>query len=78
MSNQNWQEEGVRLAGMLVDAVEIIHAALPQIKDPAQRAEIERFLSARGREPLPSPTALQALEAAVIAALMMQRKNQRG
>ena len=75
MSMQNWQEKGIRLAGMLVDAVEIIHAALPQMKNPAHRTEIERYLASSGKGPLPSPAALEALEGALIAVLMMSRKE---
>jgi hypothetical protein len=77
MSMRNWQEEGVRLAGALVDAVEIIPQALPLIRPRKDRKEIERFLVRRGG-PLPSQEALQSLEAALIAASMMQPKAKRG
>jgi len=63
MAGKNdWQEEGIRLAGMLVDAVEIIHAALPYIRDRRHRKELEQFLTSSGRGPLPSGEALHALE----------------
>jgi hypothetical protein len=75
MSMRNWQEEGVRLAGVLVDAVEIIHEALPQVRNPGHRAEIERFLASGGKAPLPSEEALRSLEGAVIAVRMMSRKE---
>jgi len=75
---KNWQEEGVRLAGMLVDAVDIIHAALPHVKDPAHRREIQAYL-ARGEKGLfPSPEALRSLEAGIIAVSMMSQKGQGG
>ena len=57
--------------------MEIIHAALPQIKDPVHRTEIERYLASRGQGSLPSPAALEALEGALIAVLMMSQKESR-
>ena len=76
MTMKHWQEENVRLAGMLVDAVEIIHQALPLIHQQQHRHEIERFL-AGGSAPFPSPEALLSLEAAIIAARMMSQKEGR-
>jgi len=76
MTMKHWQEEGVRLAGMLVDAVEIIHEALPLIHQQKHRHEIERFLVG-GSAPFPSPEALLSLEAAIIAARMMSQKERR-
>jgi hypothetical protein len=76
MTMKYWQEDGVRLAGMLVDAVEIIHQALPLIHQQQHRHEIERFL-ASGSAPFPSPEALLSLEAAIIAARMMSQKERR-
>jgi hypothetical protein len=76
MTMKHWQEDGVRLAGMLVDAVEIIHQALPLIHQKQHRREIERFL-AGGSAPFPSPEALLSLEAAIIAARMMSQKERR-
>ena len=78
MAGKNdWQEEGIRLAGMLVDAVEIIHAALPYIRDRRHRKELEQFLTSSGRGPLPSGEALHALETAVIAVMMRTQKERR-
>lgn len=74
MSMRNWQEEGIRLAGVLVNAVEIIHEALPHVKHRQHLKEIEHFL-AEGAGPCPSPEALQSLEAAIIAARMMSQKE---
>ena len=71
---KNWQEEGVRLAGMLVDAVDIIHAALPHVKDPAHRREIQGYLAGGGKSPFPLPEALRSLEAGIIAISMMNQK----
>jgi len=76
MTIKHWQEDGVRLAGMLVDAVEIIHQALPLIQQPQHRHKIERFL-AGSSAPFPSPEALRSLEAAIIAARMMSQKERR-
>ncbi|MBL7163249.1 MAG: hypothetical protein ISS57_11630 [Anaerolineales bacterium] len=70
----NWQEEGVRLAGMLVDAVDIIHAALPYVKDPAYRQEIQDYLAGGGKNLFPSPEVLRSLEAGIIAISMMSQK----
>ncbi len=67
----NWQEEGIRLAGMLVNAVEIIHEALPQVKNQAHRREIQRYLTSGGKGSFPSPNALRSLEAGIIASRMM-------
>ena len=75
----NWQEEGIRLAGMLVNAVEIIHEALPHVKNRAHRREIQRYLAGGGKEPLPSPKALRSLEAGIIATMMMsQNRSEEG
>jgi len=76
MTMKHWQEDGVRLAGLLVDAVEIIHEALPLIHQKQHRREIKRFL-AGGSAPFPSPEALLSLEAAIIAARMMRQKERR-
>ena len=67
----NWQEEGIRLAGMLVNAVEIIHEALPHVKNRAHRREIQRYLASGGKGAFPSPEALRSLEAGIIASRMM-------
>lgn len=76
MTMKHWQEDGVRLAGMLVDAVEIIHQALPLIHQQPHRHEIERFLVG-GLAPFPSPEARLSLEAAIIAAGMMRQKERK-
>jgi hypothetical protein len=74
MSNfKDWQENGICLAGILVDAVEVIQAALPLVKDRRHRKEIERFL--RGKSHLPSRAVLESLEAAIIANMMMRAKR---
>jgi hypothetical protein len=67
MTMKHWQEEGIRLAGMLIDAVEIIHLALPRIHQKQHRRVIEHFLT-DGSARFPSPEALRLLEAAIIAA----------
>ncbi|MBC8496208.1 MAG: hypothetical protein H8D37_00970 [Chloroflexi bacterium] len=69
----NWQEEGIRLAGMLVNAVEIIHEALPHVKNRAHRREIQRYLTRSGKGAFPSPEALRSLEAGIIATRMMSQ-----
>ncbi len=69
----NWQAEGIRLVGMLVDAVDIIHAALPHVKDPAYRREIQDYLAGGGKGLFPSPEALRSLEAGIIAVSMMSQ-----
>ena len=73
-----WQEEGIRLAGMLVNAVEIINQALPHVKNRAHRREIQRYLASGGEGSLPSPQALRSLEAGIIASRMMSQKEQGG
>ena len=70
-----WQEEGIRLAGMLVNAVEIINQALPHVKNQAHRREIRRYLASGGKGSLPSPQALRSLEAGIIASRMMSQKE---
>jgi len=77
MSKQNWQEKGVRLAGVLVDAAAIVQEALMSVKSPYHRAEIECFLEG-GEGSLPSQEALEALEAAIIGNRMMARKSRKG
>jgi len=69
----NWQEGGIRLAGMLVNAVEIIQEALPHIKNRPHRREIRCYLAGRGKGALPSPEALRSLEAGIIASRMMSQ-----
>ena len=73
MTMKHWQEDGVRLAGILVDAVEIIHQALPLVHQQQHRHEIERFL-AGGSAPFPSPEALLSLptEALDVKALSVE------
>ncbi len=73
-----WQEEGIRLAGMLVNAVEIINQALPHVKNRAHRREIQRYLAGGGKGSLPSPQALRSLETGIIATRMMSQKGQGG
>ena len=71
----SWQEEGVRLAGMLVNAVEIINQALPHIKNRSHRQEIQRYLAGGARGSFPSLLALRSLEAAIIASRMMSHSE---
>jgi hypothetical protein len=69
----NRQEEGIRLAGMLVNAVEIIQEALPHIKNRAHRREIRCYLAGGEKGALPSSDALRSLEAGIIASRMMSQ-----
>lgn len=68
--HNDWQEEGVRLGGILVDAAEIVQQALPRIKKAKHRKEIEDFIHGKGK--FPSREALKSLEAAVIAIKMQE------
>ena len=70
-----WQEEGIRLAGMLVNAVEIINQSLPHVKNRGHRREIQRYLAGGGKGSLPSPQALRSLETGIIASRMMSQKG---
>jgi hypothetical protein len=70
-----WQEEGIRLAGMLVNAVEIINQALPHIKIQEHRQEIQRYLTCGGKNTFPSSQALRSLEAGIIASRMMSQQE---
>ncbi|MBL7163832.1 MAG: hypothetical protein ISS57_14625 [Anaerolineales bacterium] len=72
----NWQEGGIRLAGMLVNAVEIIQEALPHVRNRAHRREIQRYLAGGEKGVLPSPEALRSLEAGIIASRMMSQREQ--
>ena len=69
----NWQEEGIRLAGMLVNAVEIINQALPHIKNRAHRRDIQHYLTRGSKGAFPCPEALRSLEAGIIASRMMSQ-----
>ena len=73
-----WQEEGIRLAGMLVNAVEIINQALPHIKIQEHRQEIQRYLTGGEKDRFPSSQALRSLEAGIIASRMMNQQEQGG
>jgi len=75
MKMNTWQEEGIRLAGMLVNAVEIINQSLPHVKNQAHCLEIKRYLAGGGKGSLPSPQALRSLEAGIIASRMMSQKG---
>ena len=70
-----WQEEGIRLAGMLVNAVEIINQALPHIKIQEHRQEIQRYLTSGEKDTFPSSQALRSLESGIIASRMMSQKG---
>jgi len=75
----NWQEGGIRLAGMLVYAMEIIQEALPHVRNRAHRREIQRYLAGGGKGAFPSPEALRSLEAGIIASRMMsQNRDEQG
>lgn len=66
----NNQREGIRLAGMVVDAVQVIHDAIPRVNEN-YRHEIKEYLAYDGNAPMPSTEALKALEAAIVASRMM-------